>query len=114
MDISEAKLDEHCYLNTVKEGKTIFSVLDQQRAEVVRILQERCGFPSDKDFIHSLEYNSIEGLDFGRQDINIANKIYGYSKGAAMGRSKYSHNGVKMDRMAEDIAAPVPPDIMKH
>ena len=28
MDISEADLDKHCYLNTVKEGKTTFSILD--------------------------------------------------------------------------------------
>ena len=40
MDISEADLEEHCYLNTVKKGKTTFSVLDQKRAEAVKILQE--------------------------------------------------------------------------
>ena len=31
MDISEANLDKHCYFNTVKEGKTIFSILDQKK-----------------------------------------------------------------------------------
>ena len=66
MDISEANLDEHCYLNTVKEGKTKFSIFDQKRAEALKILQERYGFPLDKDFINALEYNSIEGVDFGR------------------------------------------------
>ena len=40
MDISEAELDEHCYLNTVKDGKTKFSILDQKRAEAVRILKK--------------------------------------------------------------------------
>ena len=64
MDISEANLEKNCYLNTVKERKTTFSILDQKRAEAVRILQERCGFPSDKDFINALEYNSIEGVDW--------------------------------------------------
>ena len=97
-----------------KEGKTTFYILDQKRVEAVRILQERCGFPSDKDFIHALEYNSIEGVEFGRRDVNIANKIYGYSKGAAMGRFKHPRKGIKMDRTTEDIAAPVPPEIMKH
>ena len=53
MDISEANLDKHCYLNTVKKGNTI--LFDQKRAEVVRILQEQYGFPSDKDFINVLE-----------------------------------------------------------
>ena len=114
MDIREANLDKHCYLNTVKEGKTTFSILDQKRAEAVRILQERCGFPSDEDFILALECNSIGGVDFGRQDVNIANKIYGYSKRAAMRRFKHLCKGVKMDRMTEDIAAPVSPEIMKH
>ena len=30
MDISEANMDEHCYLNTVKQGKSLFSILDQK------------------------------------------------------------------------------------
>ena len=106
--------NERCYLNTVKEGKTTFSILDQKRAEAVRILQERCDFPSDDDFIHALECNSIGGVDFGRRDVNIANKIYGYSKVAAMGRIKHPRKGVKMNRTTEDIAALVPPEIMKH
>ena len=114
MDISEVNLDKHCYHNTVKKGKTIFSVLDQKRAETVRILQEQCGSSSDKDFIHALECDSIEGLDFGRRDDNIANEIYSYSKGTAMGRFKHPRKGVKMDRTTEDIAAPVPPVIMMH
>ena len=45
------------------------------RAEAMRILQERYGFPSDEDFIPVLECNSIEGVDVGRQGVNIANKI---------------------------------------
>ena len=112
MDISEANLEEHCYLNTMKEGKTMFSILDQKQAEAVRILQARCGFPSDKDFINALECNPIEGVDFGRQDVNIANEIYGYSKGAAMGRFKHPHKGVKMDRTTEEITASLPPKII--
>ena len=103
MDISEADLNKHCYLNTVNEGKTTFSIIDQKRSDAIRILQERCGFPSDKDFIHTLEWNSIEGVDFGRRDVNIANKIYGYSKGTAMGRFKHTRKGIKMDRRTEDI-----------
>ena len=89
MDISKAELDKHCYLNTVKDRKTTFSILDQKRAEAVRILQERCGFPSDKDFQNALECNSIEGIHFGRRDVKIVNKIYEYRKGAAVGRFKH-------------------------
>ena len=59
MDISRDNLDKHCYLNTVKEGKTKVSILDQKRAETVRILQERYGFPSDEDFI-LLKYTVVE------------------------------------------------------
>ena len=59
--ISKADVDEHCYLDTVKQEKTLISKLDQKRVEAVRILQERCGFPSDKNFINALERNSIEG-----------------------------------------------------
>ena len=114
MDISEADVDKHCYLNTVKKGKTLFSILDQKRAEAVRILQERCGFPSDKDFINALECNSIEEGDFGRRDVNIANNTYSYSKGAAMGRFKHRHKSSKMGRTTEDIAALASPEIVKQ
>ena len=38
MEISGADGDEHCYLNTVKQGKALYSILDQKIAEVVRIL----------------------------------------------------------------------------
>ena len=62
MDISKADGDKHCYLNTVKHGKALYSILDQKRAEAVRIQQERCAFPSDKDFINALECNSVEGV----------------------------------------------------
>ena len=84
MDISEANVEENCYFNTVKRGKGLFSILDQKREEAVSNLQEHCAFPSDKDFINTLECYSIKGVDFVRRDVNIANKIYGYSKGAAM------------------------------
>ena len=96
--ISEADGDEHCYLNTVKQGKVLYSILDQKRAEAVRMIQERCGFPSDEDFINALECNSIEVADFGKRDVKIANDIYGYSKGAAMGKFKHPRKGVKRDR----------------
>ena len=84
MNISEADVDKHLYLNTMKKEKSLYSILDQKRAEAVRILQERCVFPSNEDFINALECKSIERVDFGRRDVNIANEIYGYSKGAAM------------------------------
>ena len=89
MDISNANVDEHCYLNTMKQGKALYSILDQKRVEAVRVLQERCAFPFDEDFITTLECNSIEGVDFGGRDVNIANDIYGYSKGVAMGKFKH-------------------------
>ena len=107
-------MEKHCYLNTVKDGKTTFSIPEQKKAEVMRILQERRGFLSDEDFINALECNSIEGVDFGRRDIKIANEIYGYRKGVAVGRFRHPRKGVKMDRTTEDIAAPFPPKILEH
>ena len=64
MDISEENVQEHCYVNTVKKEKELFSILDQKKAEAVRNLQERCAFSSDKDIIKALECNSIERVDF--------------------------------------------------
>ena len=92
----------------------MYSILDQKGAEAVRILQECCAFPSNKDFINALECNSIEGVDFESRDVKIANAIYGYSKDAAMRRFKHPHKGVMMDRIPEDLAAPVPHTIMEY
>ena len=89
MDISEANVEEHCHFNTMKKRNSLFSILDQVRAEAVKILQELCAFLSDKDFIDAMECNSIEGVDFGSRDVNIVNEIHGYSKGAAMGKFKH-------------------------
>ena len=63
-------------------------------------------FPSKEDFNNALECNTIDGVDLVRRDVKIANDIYGYSKGAAI--------GVKMDRTTEDLAAPVSPTIMEY
>ena len=51
---------------------------------------------------------------FGKRYVDIADKIYGYSKRAAMGRFKYPRKGVKIDRTIEAITAPIPLEIMKH
>ena len=114
MDISKAKTDKHSYLNIVKDRKTTCSILDQKRAQAVRFFQERCRFPSDVDFINALECNSIDGVDFGRRDVKIANEIYGYSKGAAVGRFKHPQKGMKMDRTTEDVNTPLQPKILEH
>jgi len=114
VDIGEGDIDGYCNFNTVAKGKLMFSQLDQNRAKAVRILQEQCGFPSDHDFIHALECNMIPGVDFGRRDVKIANEIYGYNDGAAMGKMKHPRKGQKMDRTSEDVTSPVPPQILKH
>ena len=49
MDNSKANAEDHCYFNTMKKDKSMFSILDQKRAKVVRTLYEQCAFPSDKD-----------------------------------------------------------------
>ena len=46
--------------------------------------------------------------------MKIANKIYDYSKGAAMGKFKHPRKGVKMDKTTEDVATPILPKIMEH
>ena len=46
--------------------------------------------------------------------MKIANDMYGYSKGVAIRKFKHPRRGVKVDRTTEDMAAPVPPTIMKY
>ena len=114
LDIGQGDVDGFCNFRTIEKGKLTFSQLDRNRMKAVRILQEQCGFPSDHDFIHALECNMILGVNFSRRDVKIANEIYGYSQGAAMGKMKHPRKGQKMDRTTEDVTSPVPPQILKH
>ena len=77
-------------------------------------MQDQCGFPADEDFINALECNVIPGVNFGRRDVKIANKIYGYSKGAAMGKWKHPRKGQKMDQTTEEVCTPFPSNILQH
>ena len=114
MDIGEGNPDGHCYFNSVANNQKDFSILDQKRAEACRMLQEKCGFPSDTDFINALEHGEIPNVDFGRRDVKIANKIYGYSAGAAMGKMKHPRKGHKMERVSEDTISPVPSSVLEN
>ena len=98
----------------MKKEKSLFSILNQKRVVAVRTLQEQCAFPSDRDFINALECNSIEEVYFGTRDVNKANEIYDYSKGATMGKFKHPHKRVNMDRTTKDVATPVLSTIMEH
>ena len=54
------------------------------------------------------------GVDLRRRDVKTANAIYGYSKGAVMGKFKHPRKSVKMDRTTKDVDTPIPPEILKH
>ena len=115
MDIGEGKPDGHCYaFNSVRNNQRNFSILDQKQAEACRLLQEKCGFPSDEDFINALENNEILNVDFGRQDVNIAREIYGYNAGAAMGKMKHPKKGHKMERVTEDTISLIPSSVLEN
>ena len=76
------------------------------------MLQEKCGHPSDEDFVHALECNVIPGVDFGRRDVKIANKVYGFSD--AMGKMKHSRKGKKMEQISGSIMYLVPSQLIEH
>lgn len=50
-----------------------------------------------------LECKVIEGEDFGKRDVNIANEINGYSKGVTDGKFKHLRKGTKMDRIRVQV-----------
>ena len=102
-----------CYMfSTVQGQKSLFSDLDCKRAGAVRDLQERLGFPSDVDFANAIEYNVLGTCEYNRQDIRIANKIFGPSHAALKG--KWTKRAQKMDRIAETIRNDIPSDILSE
>ena len=114
MGINKTNLEGHCYFNTVKKGKLMFSILDQKRAKAIKVLQKQYTFLYDKDFINALECNAIMGVAFGRRDMKIANEIYGYSKGTADGTFKHPRTRIKMVRTTKDIAALLSTEIFEY
>ena len=53
-------------------------------------------------------------MDFSQRDVKIANKIYGYSEGAAMGKMKHPRKGQKMNRISEEVNKSLPPQILEN
>ena len=87
--------EDKCYLSTVKDRKALFTEADCKRAEAVRNLQSRLGFPSDVDLTNAMEYNVLGPCNFNRRDIRIAEKIFGPNAGAMKGKTTNSKR--KMD-----------------
>ena len=59
-DGSKAKVNGRCYFNTAKKEN----------------IQEQCIFPSDDDFINTLEYNDTKGVDFRRMEVKVPKITY--------------------------------------
>jgi hypothetical protein len=114
MDIGEGKPDSYCYFNSVRKNQRNFLILGQKQAEACRLLQEKCGFPSDTDFINAIENSKISNIDFGRRDVKITDEIYGSSAGAAIGKMKHPKKGHKMERVTEDTISPVPSSVLEN
>ena len=80
MELRSDEEKEDCFFGTVKGRMAMFSKMDVKRAEAVRNLQERLGFPLDTTLDKSIEYNVLGTCQFNRRDIHIANIIWGPSK----------------------------------
>ena len=74
-------------LTTIKETEIQYSALDQKRAEAVRSLQERLGFPSDINLANTTNYNIVGNCQLNQRDIQIANNIFSPSVAAIKGKS---------------------------
>ena len=64
MELHLDKDKKGCFFATVKGMKAMFSELDCKRAEAVRELQERLGYPSDVDLARAIEYNVLSTCQF--------------------------------------------------
>ena len=111
--LGDGRPEEMCYaFSTVDGKKALFSQLDCKRAEAVRNLQERLGYPSDVDLANAIEYNVLGTCEFNRRDIRIANKIFGPNRGAI--RGKWNKRPNKMERPGVEIATDVPEEVLSE
>ena len=89
----------------------MFSKMGVKRAEAVRNLQERLGFPSDTTLAKAIAYDVLGTFQFNRRDIRIANIIWGPSKGSLKGKSTARKGKMdSQDKVVEDI----PPEVMNE
>ena len=93
----DAEADSHkigrCFVNTVRDNKTKYSVQDYKMAEYSRKLYCTLGRPSTHDFIKLVENNVLINCPITRRDIENANNIFGLDLGSLKGKTTRSPLG---------------------
>ena len=96
-------------ITTVEGQMKSYSDLDIRRAKKARKLQETLGFPSTKALIKMVDKNQIKNCPITRQDILIADDMFGTNTNIVKGKTVRRKPG----HVREDIQD-VPPDILKN
>ena len=78
-------------ISTVKHNKSSYTDTDYHRALAARELQIKIGRPSTKDFKNIIVANLLPNCPVTRQDINVAEDIFGPDIGSLKGKT--THRG---------------------
>eukprot|EP00978_Attheya_sp_CCMP212_P042095 scaffold250959_cov49-Attheya_sp.AAC.1 len=74
-------------VNTVDDNKSKFSARDYSRAVVARRVQKTIGRPSTRDYLRIVEKNLLPNCPVTREDIKIAEAIFGPDVGSLKGKT---------------------------
>ncbi len=96
-------------VNTVASNKANYTNRAYARATLVRNIQKMIGRPSTKDFIKIIEMNLLPNCPVTREDVIIAEKIFGPDVGSLKGKTVR-----RSTKHVEVAAAPVPAELMSQ
>ena len=76
-----------CFVNTLRENKSMFSKRQWQRAVEARATYHKVVTPSIKDYKSLVRYGLLKNMPVTIDDINIAEEIFGPDLSALQGKS---------------------------
>ena len=84
---------ECCIMNIVEDKKSEYTINAYKCATIARELQRTLGRPSRWDFINIIEANLLQNCPVTKQDILIAEDIFGPDIGALKGKAVHKTTG---------------------
>ena len=107
---TKSTVTPYCFLNTEKERLNSLSRTRQRKVHEARRVYENIGLPTNRNFLHIVDYDIVQGLPIKRQAAKDFLYVYGFHEAALQGKTKRQtppHND-------SYNLIPVDPDILEH